>query len=127
MVKSLPVNAVTTDASILAGLGEELQILTVITSTRETLEFLGTTLPKIQKAAPRRYEYRVRRNIERFSGYGIYRSGGKFESSESGDCRIDDGCLSVSQRRQRARSRLQRAGCRGRERQRDRTRRCGDL
>lgn len=61
MVKSLPAETITTNTAILAGLGEELQIPSVITSTREEMEFLGTSLPEIQKAAPKHYENRVRR------------------------------------------------------------------
>ena len=33
----------------------------VITTTRENLEFLGTTLPAIRKAAPKAYDRRIRR------------------------------------------------------------------
>ena len=62
MVASLTANIVTTNAGILARLGEELGIPTVVTSTRETLEFLGTNLDSIQRGAPRAYAARIRRD-----------------------------------------------------------------
>ncbi len=61
MVGSLPAKTVITNATMLAKLGEELGIPMVITSTRETLPFLGTTLPEIQMAAPRAYAARISR------------------------------------------------------------------
>ena len=61
MVKSLPAELVTTNAAILARLGEEMGIPLVITSTRENLEHLGTTLKQIQEAAPKAYGQRIRR------------------------------------------------------------------
>lgn len=61
MVKSLPSKSVTANTALLAQLGEELEIPMVITSTRENLEFLGTNLPEIQKAAPEGYAKRIRR------------------------------------------------------------------
>ncbi len=61
MVGSLPAKSVTANTALLAQLGEELEIPMVITSTRENLEFLGTNLPEIQKAAPKGYAKRIRR------------------------------------------------------------------
>lgn len=61
MAGSLPAEAVTRNAATLARLGEELDIPLVITSTRENLEFLGTTLQAIQDAAPKAYDNRIRR------------------------------------------------------------------
>lgn len=61
MVGSLPAKSVAANAALLAQLGEELNIPMVITSTRENLEFLGTNLQEIQKAAPVGYKNRVRR------------------------------------------------------------------
>jgi nicotinamidase-related amidase len=61
MVKSLPAEVVTANAATLARLGEQLGIPLVITTTRENLEFLGTTLPAVQKAAPQAYQRRIRR------------------------------------------------------------------
>ena len=62
MVKSVPAEALAANTAILARLGEQLEIPLLITSTRETLEFLGTTLEEIQQAAPDAYENRVRRD-----------------------------------------------------------------
>ena len=56
MVGGLPAKSVAANTALLAQLGEELEIPMVITSTRENLEFLGTNLPAIQKAAPTGYE-----------------------------------------------------------------------
>lgn len=61
MVASVPAKTVAMNASILAHLGEDLGIPLVITSTRENLEFLGTNLPEIQKAAPKAYANRIKR------------------------------------------------------------------
>ncbi len=61
MVKSVPAKELAANAAILARLGEQLNIPLLITSTRETLEFLGTTLEEIQQAAPDAYENRVQR------------------------------------------------------------------
>jgi nicotinamidase-related amidase len=61
MVKSLPAEVVSGNAATLARLGDQMGIPLVITSTRENLEFLGTTLPAVQKAAPKAYELRIRR------------------------------------------------------------------
>lgn len=61
MVQSLPAKTVTSNTALLARLGEELKIPMVITSTRENLEFLGTNLPEIQKAAPIAYGKRIKR------------------------------------------------------------------
>ena len=62
MVGSLPADTVTMNAGILARLGEELGIPTVVTSTRESLAFLGTTLESIERGAPTAYAERVRRD-----------------------------------------------------------------
>lgn len=61
MVGSLAAKTVTTNAAMLAKLGEDLDIPMVITSTRENLEFLGTNLSEIQKAAPKGYANRIKR------------------------------------------------------------------
>lgn len=61
MVGSLPAAIIANNAAMLARLGEEMELELLITSTRENLEFLGTTLPEIQAAAPRAYGNRVRR------------------------------------------------------------------
>lgn len=61
MVKSVPAEELTANVAILARLGEELKIPLLISSTREDLEFLGTTIEAIQHAAPVAYENRVRR------------------------------------------------------------------
>lgn len=61
MVKSLPAGVVTANAATLARLGEQMGVPLVITTTRENLEFLGTTLKEIQAAAPKAYEQRIRR------------------------------------------------------------------
>ncbi|MBC8162690.1 MAG: isochorismatase family protein [Roseiflexaceae bacterium] len=61
MVNSLPASVVTMNAATLARLGEQMDIPLVITSTRENLEFLGTTLKEVQEAAPKAYEQRIRR------------------------------------------------------------------
>jgi nicotinamidase-related amidase len=61
MVGSLPADAVTRNVGVLARLGEELDLPLIVTSTRETVEFLGTNLPSIQAAAPKAYAARVRR------------------------------------------------------------------
>ena len=61
MVKSLPAEVVTTNAATLARLGEEMGIPLVITSTRENLEHLGTTVKEIREAAPKAYGRRIRR------------------------------------------------------------------
>lgn len=61
MVGSLPPETVARNAGILARLGEDLNIPLIITSTRETMEFLGSNLPAIQQAAPKAYGARIRR------------------------------------------------------------------
>jgi nicotinamidase-related amidase len=61
MVHSLPAAVVTSNAATLARLGEHMAIPLVITSTRENLEFLGTTLTEVQEAAPTAYAQRIRR------------------------------------------------------------------
>lgn len=61
MVKSVPAEEIAANTAILARLGEQMDIPLVISSTRETLEFLGTTIEEIQHAAPIAYENRVRR------------------------------------------------------------------
>jgi nicotinamidase-related amidase len=61
MVGSLPPAVVTSNAALLARLGEQLDIPLVITSTRENIDFLGTTVDEIQRAAPAAYASRIRR------------------------------------------------------------------
>jgi nicotinamidase-related amidase len=61
MAGSVPKPVVTANAAMLARLGDQLGIPLVITSTRENLDFLGTTLKEIQTAAPTAYGQRVRR------------------------------------------------------------------
>jgi nicotinamidase-related amidase len=61
MAGSLPADIVVRNASTLARLGDEMDISLVISSTRETLEFLGTNFAEIQQAAPKAYENRIRR------------------------------------------------------------------
>ena len=61
MTRSVPADQVTQNVAVLARLGEQLGIPLVITSTRETIEFLGTNLPAIQQGAPRAYAARIRR------------------------------------------------------------------
>jgi len=61
MVGSVPAAVVTSNAATLARLGEETEVPLLITSTRETIAFLGTNLAGIQTAAPTAYENRVRR------------------------------------------------------------------
>ena len=61
MIGSLPHEVVTRNAAMLAALGHRLDIPLVITSTRETIDFLGTTLKEVREAAPTAYEKRIRR------------------------------------------------------------------
>lgn len=61
MVKSVPAPVLSANAGLLARLAEEMGIPLVVTSTRENLEFLGTTITDIQKAAPKAYANRVKR------------------------------------------------------------------
>ena len=61
MIGSLPTPVVTNNAATLARLGEQLQIPLVITTTREDVQFLGTTLKEIQSAAPKAFARRIRR------------------------------------------------------------------
>ncbi|MBX5204055.1 isochorismatase family protein [Rhizobium sp. NZLR1] len=69
MVGSLPHDVVIRNTSMLARLGDQLGIPLVITSTRETIEFLGTTLKEVREAAPTAYEKRIRRggSLDAFS------------------------------------------------------------
>ena len=62
MVGSLPKDVVTSNAGLLARLGEQLEIPLIVTSTRETLQFLGTNLQTIQDGAPKAYAARIRRD-----------------------------------------------------------------
>jgi uncharacterized protein (DUF1330 family)/nicotinamidase-related amidase len=62
MVKSVPAEEVAANTAILARLGEQMDIPLVISSTRETLEYLGTTIEELQHAAPVAYENRIRRD-----------------------------------------------------------------
>ena len=64
MVHSLPRATVATNAGILARLGEEMGIPLVVTTTRENVTFLGTSIPEIQSAAPQGYAARIRRSGE---------------------------------------------------------------
>ena len=61
MVGSLPADVVTRNVGTLARLAEQLGIPLIVTSTRETLEFLGTNLDSIRTAAPKAYAERVGR------------------------------------------------------------------
>lgn len=61
MVKSLPVKNVAANAGTLARLANDLEIPLVVTSTRETLEWIGTTIESIQEGAPAAYAARIRR------------------------------------------------------------------
>lgn len=59
---SLPVEQMAANAAILARLGEQMDDLPLLVSTtRESEGFLGTTIEEIQQAAPNAYENRVRR------------------------------------------------------------------
>ena len=62
MVGSLPKDVVTSNVGLLARLGEQLEIPLIVTSTRETLQFLGTNLQTIQDGAPKAYAARIRRD-----------------------------------------------------------------
>ncbi len=64
MVHSLPQKIVATNAGVLARLGEEMRIPLVVTTTRENKEFLGTSIPEIQEAAPNAYAARIKRSGE---------------------------------------------------------------
>ncbi|BDU25140.1 isochorismatase family protein [Flavobacterium sp. GSB-24] len=61
MAASLPSKTIINNAATLAKLGEDLGIKTVITSTRENIEFLGTNFTEIQNAAPIAYANRIKR------------------------------------------------------------------
>jgi nicotinamidase-related amidase len=61
MVHSVAQEELAANAAILARLGEEQNLPLLITSTRENIEFLGTTIEEIQHAAPVAYENRIRR------------------------------------------------------------------
>ena len=61
MSRSVPADEVTRNVAMLARLAEQLEIPLIITSTQETIEFLGTSLPAIQQAAPKAYAARIRR------------------------------------------------------------------
>lgn len=61
-IKSFPIPQLSANAGTLAKLGAEMGIPLLVTSTREDLEFLGTTIEDIQKAAPDAYQNRVRRH-----------------------------------------------------------------
>lgn len=51
MINSIPLPTVANNAGMLARLGTEMGIPLVVRSTREDLDFLGTTIPEIQSAA----------------------------------------------------------------------------
>jgi isochorismate hydrolase len=61
MASSLPKELIVRNVGLLARLGEEMRIPLVVTTTRETLEFTGTSLESIQRGAPKAYATRVRR------------------------------------------------------------------
>lgn len=62
MVNSLPHDVVKANVGILARLGARTSIPLVITSTRETLEFLGTNIDEVKNSAPAEYENRIARD-----------------------------------------------------------------
>jgi nicotinamidase-related amidase len=61
MVKSVDADVLSANVGLLARLGEQTDIPLVVTSTREELAFLGTSIEAIQKGAPKAYAARVRR------------------------------------------------------------------
>jgi nicotinamidase-related amidase len=61
MVHSVAHEELAANAAILARLGELQDLPLLITSTRENVEFLGTTIEEIQDAAPVAYANRIRR------------------------------------------------------------------
>ena len=83
---------------MLARLGEQLEIPLIVTSTQETMESLGTNLPAIQKAAPKAYATRIRRGgtLNAFDDPKFVDAVTRTGSTEPGDRRTSDGCLSES-------------------------------
>lgn len=61
MVSSIPAKVSATNAGTLARLGTDLNIPLLVSSTRENLDFLGTTIKDIQDAAPQAYKNRIKR------------------------------------------------------------------
>lgn len=61
MVKSVDAKLVAANVGLLARLGEQMGIPLVVATTRENLEFLGTSIAAIQTGAPKAYAARVRR------------------------------------------------------------------
>jgi nicotinamidase-related amidase len=61
MIDSLPQEVIAKNVGILARLGEQSEIPLVITTTRETLDFLGSSIEPIQEGAPEAYRTRVAR------------------------------------------------------------------
>jgi len=61
MVKSVDAEVLAANVGLLARLGEQTDIPLVVTSTREDLAFLGTSIDAIQKGAPKGYAARIRR------------------------------------------------------------------
>lgn len=61
MVKSVDEKQLATNVGILARLGEQTGIPLVVATTRENLDFLGTSIEAVQKGAPKAYAARIRR------------------------------------------------------------------
>ena len=61
MVDSVPRETVAANVGILARLGDRTELPLVVTSTRENLGFLGTSIKEIQDGAPSAYENRIAR------------------------------------------------------------------
>lgn len=61
MVKSVDANLVAANVGLLARLGEQMKIPLVVATTRENLEFLGTSIAAVQTGAPKAYAARVQR------------------------------------------------------------------
>ena len=62
MVGSLPQGLVRANVGILARLGDRTELPLVVTSTREELGFLGTSIDEIQEGAPGAYADRIARS-----------------------------------------------------------------
>lgn len=61
MIKSVDATLLAANVGLLARLGEQMKIPLVVATTRETLDYLGTSIPAIQTSAPKAYAARVRR------------------------------------------------------------------
>lgn len=61
MIGSLPHEVVKNNVGILARLGELTDLALVVTTTREEIEFLGTSIDEVQQGAPTAYAARVAR------------------------------------------------------------------